>query len=134
MKSLILLLVALAVSPCFARNDFWLGCDYAVSLRFSATDLGNINAPRPKKVAAPEFPADLMMNASVGGTVVLEYVVEASGAVTSLRVVESSAGPFEAAAKAAARDWSFEPAVDLKSGKPTVATMRCVIRFVVEDR
>lgn len=134
MRSLILLLlVTLAVPPCVARNDFWLGCDYTVGLRFSANDLGRINAPRPKKVALPAFPAD-MMTASVGGTVVLEYLVEENGAVASLHIVEASARLFETVSVAAARNWSFEPAVDLKTGRPTAATMRCTIRFVVDDR
>jgi TonB family protein len=112
-----------------ARNDFWLGFRYSVSISFGAADLGKKNAPYPKSTPLPEYPSE-MINAAVGGEVLLDYTVNPDGTVSALAVVGASAEEFRMSAMDAVRAWRFNPAIDWASGKPTSARMRCKVLFV----
>jgi TonB family protein len=129
---LVLVLMAASSVSVLARNDFWIGNRYSVSLSFGAADLGKKNAPTPKSVPLPEYPAE-MIRASIIGEVTLDYTVAADGRVSEVTVVKASREEFQKAAFAAARTWFFNPAVDLASSKPAPDRMRCKVRFSMTE-
>lgn len=71
------------------------------------TDVGRPSdaVPAPTSTIQPPYPA----NAHVGGVVLLEVLVAATGAVENARVVRS-APPFDDAAQKTVRLWKFSPA------------------------
>jgi len=133
MKSYLLLAVMLASSiTSIARNDFWIGNRYSVSLSFGAAELGKKNAPTPKSVPLPEYPAE-MIRAAVGGEVTFDYTVAPDGRVLEVTIVEASAEEFQRSISAVALAWVFNPAIDLSSGRPVTARMRCKVRFTITE-
>lgn len=78
-----------------------------------------------KQVEAP-FPPD-MLDAGVGGTVVMEVDIGADGQVLDVRVVQSAGEAFDAAALAAVRQYEFTPAeVD---GQPAAVRIQYAYEF-----
>ena len=57
---------------------------------------------------APTYPA-AMAAAGIEGTVVVSFVVDATGQVRDAKAVESSRPEFEAAAVTAVEKWQFDP-------------------------
>ena len=64
--------------------------------------------PRALAQIPPRYPAEARMK-GLSGEVVVEFNVDESGNVSSVRVVRSSSREFDAAALAAVRKWRFEP-------------------------
>jgi len=81
---------------------------------------------RIKKDARPSYP-DALRRDRINGLVSVEILIEATGRVSTARVVSSSDARFEADAVACARQWQFEPA--LKDGKPHQALATLVLEF-----
>lgn len=65
-------------------------------------------APRPTTRLAPVYP-HAMRAANIEGSVVVSFVVDATGKVQGAEVVNSSRPEFEAAAIAAVENWQFDP-------------------------
>ncbi len=87
--------------------------------------------PKPKIHSAmqPVYPAALAAKGEVGG-VILELVVDASGKVTSLQVLRSSAPEFAAATEAAVKQWVFAPAE--LNGAPVESRFRMAVSFITD--
>lgn len=66
------------------------------------------NTPRTKLSVSPLYPYEAR-NAGLDGEVLVEFVVDETGAVTSPRVVRSSSRLFEEPALRAVAKWKFEP-------------------------
>ncbi|UNK58082.1 TonB family protein [Pseudoxanthomonas daejeonensis] len=80
-----------------------------------------------ERLPAPRYPEDAA-RAYINGKVLLRVAVDAEGRVTDVQVEESTpAGVFDAAAIEAARQWTFEPA--LQGGKPVAGQVRVPITF-----
>jgi TonB family protein len=134
MKHAILLsIVILTAVAGFARNDFWIGCRYSVSLTFGADDLGKKNAPTPKVTPPPEYPSG-MIQPRIEGEVTVDYTVDLAGRLSDVTIVKASAEEFRKSVSAVVSTWAFNPAIDTTTGKPVPARMRCKIRFsIVEE-
>jgi protein TonB len=85
----------------------------------------------PRKVvdARPIYP-DIARNARVEGTVILEAVVDTSGAVTQLRVVRS-VPLLDQAALDAVRQWRYTPS--LYGGRPVSVLLTITMRFTLNQ-
>ena len=83
--------------------------------------------PEVQTRVSPELPASLQ---GVSGFATIVFDIDARGQITSVAVKEASHEDFKAAALAAARQWTFKPA--LRAGEPTNA--RVVIPFVFGKR
>jgi RNA polymerase sigma factor (sigma-70 family) len=64
--------------------------------------------PRVLSQTRPEYPAD-MLNAGIGGEVLVDLVVDKDGAVQNAHALSSSDSAFEAAAVKAVSQWAFQP-------------------------
>jgi periplasmic protein TonB len=85
----------------------------------------------PRKVvdARPIYP-DIARNAHVEGTVILEAVVDTSGAVTELRVVRSIP-LLDQAALEAVRRWRYTPS--MYGGRPVSVLLTITMRFTLNQ-
>lgn len=84
--------------------------------------------PDPRN-ARPRYP-DLLLQAGVGGTVRVKFVVDTTGRVApgaGFQVLASSHDIFTFAVRQAVRGWSFEPG--LKSGRPVMVWFEQVFDF-----
>jgi TonB family protein len=82
-------------------------------------------------LAAPPYPRDARSR-GWQGRVVLVLGIGADGNVTSVEVAETSGhDDLDDAARAAARDWTFAPA--LRDGEPVAGTLRVPVRFELTD-
>ncbi len=79
----------------------------------------------PVRITDPEYPA-AARERGVRGTVLVEFVIDVSGRVSSARVLES-VPELDAAALDCVRSWRFKPA--LRAGKPVETTARTSVRF-----
>ena len=133
MKHCWLFLLALALPTVgSARNDFWLGSRYSVALSFGAANLEKTNAPTPKVMPFPEYPAE-MIRAGILGEVIFDYTVTSEGRISELVIVKASANEFKTSVSAVAQTWRFNPAIDLASNQPVSVRMRCKVRFFITD-
>jgi protein TonB len=82
--------------------------------------------PRVIFQVQPPYPPE-MRGKKVEGTVTVIFVVDATGKVTSPKVVKSSHPAFERPALDAVRQWKFEPG--LRAGQRVGSRMRIPIRF-----
>jgi RNA polymerase sigma factor (sigma-70 family) len=72
-------------------------------------DIANLDArPKPATMLTPVYPHD-MAAARIEGSVVVSFVVDATGKVRDAQAVKSSRPEFEAAAVAAVENWQFDP-------------------------
>lgn len=74
----------------------------------------------------PAYPAEAIA-AKSEGRVLVEFVVEADGSVSRVKVKQSSDPRFDEAALAAVRQWKFKPGVDEKL--PVAMAMVCPVEF-----
>ena len=88
-------------------------------------DPGYDLAPVPVRITDPEYPA-AARERGVRGTVLIEFVIDVSGRVSSARVLQS-VPELDAAALACVESWLFKPA--LRAGKPVETTARAPLRF-----
>ena len=91
---------------------------------------GGIQAPRKTVDVAPIYPA-LARLTRVDGVVILEAVIDARGAVESVRVLRSIQ-LLDQAAVDAVRQWRFTPA--LLSGEAVPVVMTVTVKFTLQDR
>jgi protein TonB len=82
--------------------------------------------PKLKSKVQPAYP-DRAREAKVEGSVRIEVQVDASGRVTSARVVNGLGHGLDEAALSAARQWTFEPAT--RCGKPIAASAAGPVSF-----
>jgi RNA polymerase sigma factor (sigma-70 family) len=85
--------------------------------------------PKPKFQAPPIYPADLRKS-EVGGTVVVDFVVNDKGEVQNAFALRSTQREFEASAIEAVSRWKFEPGQ--KEGLPVNARMQMPIVYTLE--
>ncbi|HYC72857.1 MAG TPA: TonB family protein [Opitutaceae bacterium] len=86
--------------------------------------------PRPLSRAAPSYPA-AQQRAGVTGSVTVEFVVDAHGAVQHARVVSATHRAFEGPALAAVRTWTFQ--AGQKGGRPVAVRLQVPIQFQLAD-
>jgi protein TonB len=82
--------------------------------------------PRCVFQASPVYPAEMRGRKFTGAVIVL-FIVDAAGKVTSQRVEKSSHQAFDRPAMEAVKQWRFEPGV--KGGQRVACRMRVSIRF-----
>lgn len=78
----------------------------------------------------PAYPPELRQ-AKLEGEVLVTFVVDATGAVSSAKVKTSTDPRFEAAALAAVRAWTFDPA--LERGEKVARAMEVPVWFRLND-
>jgi RNA polymerase sigma factor (sigma-70 family) len=86
--------------------------------------------PQATARVAPKYPVELR-KAGITGEVLVEFVVDASGAVTDAYAVTSTHEDFEAEAIAGVKQWKF--AAGLKGGKPVNTRMQQKIAFSLNE-
>ena len=92
---------------------------------------GNIKQPTKTKSVAPVYPESLRAS-GLEGTVKLDVLIDVSGKVTSVRVVNSLVHPaFADAAATAVRQWEFTPT--LLNGTPVEVAMTVLMSFSLTD-
>ena len=91
---------------------------------------GGMQAPRKVTHVDPGYPR-VAQAAHVEGTVILEAIIDASGAVTSVRVLRSIP-LLDQAAVDAVRGWKFTPT--LLNGVPVPIALTVTVRFTLTDR
>ena len=84
--------------------------------------------PRPSQQATPKYPAEFR-KAGTAGEAVLEFVVDADGAVQGAVAVKSTHREFELAALEAVKQWKFEPGE--KGGQRVQTRMQVPIKFTM---
>ncbi len=89
---------------------------------------GGMQAPRKIVDMAPEYPA-LARSAHAYGVVILEAVIDAQGAVTSVRVLRSIP-LLDKAAVEAVQQWRFTPA--RLNNEPVPVVMTVTVNFMLE--
>jgi len=90
-----------------------------------------VTAPVLVKEAKPQYTADAM-RARVEGTVTLECVVQADGAIGEVRVAKALHPGLDQEAIKAVKQWRFEPG--LKDGKPVAVRVTLEISFTLRDK
>ena len=85
---------------------------------------------RKISVVAPVYP-EVARQAGEEGTVVVEAVVDATGAVAGTAVVRGRSPELDAAARAALEKWRFEPA--RRGGVTVESSVRVRIKFALEE-
>jgi TonB family protein len=79
----------------------------------------------------PEYP-DRALNDRVGGSVVVQYVVDKKGYTKDIKITQSTPpGTFDRAATDAIRQWRYRPAQ--YNGRPVEVPVRTMIRFVLPN-
>ena len=83
------------------------------------------------RLSPPAYPANARSR-GWEGRVVLDLTIDECGRVTSVEVVETSGRPaLDDAARDAAPNWTFAPA--LRDGSPVAGTLRVPVRFALTD-
>ena len=91
---------------------------------FSAADIDQ--QPRVMIQTSPVYPGELR-GKKLEGEVMLIFIVDDAGRVTSPKVVKSTHQAFEKPALDAVKQWKFEPG--LKAGKRVSTRMKCPVKF-----
>lgn len=87
-------------------------------------------APKPVERVAPEYPSRARSK-SIEGSVTLSVLVDESGAVRDVQVLEADPpGVFDDAARTAVQGWRFEPG--LYQGRAVPVRVQQVMRFALE--
>ncbi|HTH46832.1 MAG TPA: TonB family protein [Candidatus Limnocylindria bacterium] len=87
-------------------------------------------APRVVAQTAPHYPRE-MQNLAISAEVVVEFIVDTTGAVQSARIVSSTHPGFDRAALDGVRRWKFRPG--LKDGRKVNTRMLQPIRFSLDE-
>ncbi|HEU5078557.1 MAG TPA: TonB family protein [Opitutaceae bacterium] len=84
--------------------------------------------PSPKTQAAPRYPEEMRFT-QTSGEVTVNFIVDKSGAVSDVRIVDSTHKGFEGPATKAVGLWTFEPG--LKAGRPVATRVTVPIVFTI---
>ena len=98
--------------------------DQKMEEAFSAADIDQ--QPRVMMQTSPVYPSELR-GKKLEGEVMLIFIVDDAGRVTSPKVEKSTHQAFEKPALDAVKQWKFEPG--LKAGKRVSTRMRCPVKF-----
>ncbi|WP_455947308.1 M56 family metallopeptidase [Lelliottia jeotgali] len=83
------------------------------------------------KMPPPSYPK-IAFEQSIVGKVVVRVDVDAEGKATNVRVLEATpAGVFDEATVAAAKQWTFEPAI--RNGKAVASALKIPVTFAMDD-
>ena len=106
----------------------WRGPSHALEMNASgAYEVGhNVKAPQVIKRVEPAYPLEARMN-GVKGLVVLQVLIDKTGAVRQIVVRKEFASGLSEAAVDAVRQWRFQPAT--LDGKPVDVVLNLTINF-----
>lgn len=82
-------------------------------------------APRPIKITRPQYPQEAFVK-KIEGTVIVEILIDSTGAVVRARVIQSIPA-LDAAALQTVREWRFSPAI--KNGRPVSTIAQAPVTF-----
>ncbi|MEN5222183.1 TonB family protein [Stenotrophomonas sp. TWI602] len=83
------------------------------------------------KMPPPSYPK-IAFEQSIVGKVVVRVDVDAEGKATNVRVLEATpAGVFDEATVAAAKQWTFEPAI--RNGKAVASALKIPVTYAMDD-
>ncbi|MDQ1061634.1 TonB family protein [Stenotrophomonas sp. SORGH_AS_0282] len=106
----------------------------AEPFQFAQEDAAKAGLERPvtiDRMPPPSYPASAFEN-NQSGEVVLRVEVDAQGRVSDVRVLSATnPGVFDAASIAAARQWTYRPA--MKDGKAVAAAVRIPVNFAMTE-
>lgn len=106
----------------------------AEPFQFAQEDAAKAGLERPvtiNRMPPPSYPASAFEN-NQSGEVVLRVGVDAQGRVSDVRVLSATnPGVFDAASIAAARQWTYHPA--MKDGKAVAAAVRIPVNFAMTE-
>jgi TonB family protein len=104
----------------------------AAPLRVDIGKMGpDSQQPRVISQARPQYPVELR-NAGIGGTAVVDFIVDVNGRVQNARVVDVSNVEFGPAALAAIVQWQFTPG--LIHGHPVEVHMQIPVVFSIDGK
>ena len=110
--------------------------DHSSEMLQMASELGFAldydDAPKPKRIVKPEYPKQALQ-ACLEGTVVVLIGIDATGAVSATKVVESIEGLDEAAI-ACVKTWRFKPARKRGKAVGSVASAPLVFRIYDDSK
>lgn len=86
--------------------------------------------PQPIEQRGPEYPVELKFK-GVTGDVVVDFVVNAKGRVSSVRIVRAVHPALAESAANAVWAWRFSPAI--KGGVPVAVSVRTTLNFDLID-
>ncbi len=92
---------------------------------------GDIKAPELIQQVQPQYPP-VALQARLGGSVIVEAVVDEQGRVVKTTIVKSTAGFFEGAALKAVREWRYRPMV--LDGQPVSFILNVTVDFRIGGR
>jgi protein TonB len=98
--------------------------DQKMEEAFNAADIDQ--QPRVMMQTSPVYPSELR-GKKIEGDVVLIFIVDDAGRVSSPKVLKSTHAAFDKPALDAVKQWKFEPG--LKAGKRVSTRMRCSVKF-----
>jgi periplasmic protein TonB len=81
--------------------------------------------PRPIKITRPQYPQEAFVK-KIEGEVIVEILIDSTGAVVRARVIQSIPA-LDAAAVQTVKEWRFAPAV--KNGRPVSTIANAPVRF-----
>ena len=81
--------------------------------------------PKPIKMARPQYPNEAFVK-KIEGTVIIEILIDATGRVFPVRVIQSIPA-LDQAAKETVKQWIFSPAV--KNGKAVATIANAPVSF-----
>lgn len=92
--------------------------------------IGGVSAPVILVRVQPQYPP-LLVRTGQPGRVMLECIIDESGGITSVRVVQSSHPLFEQSAIRAVKQWKFRPGTS--RGKPVATIFQFTVTFTVNS-
>lgn len=82
-------------------------------------------APKPIKITRPQYPQEAFVK-KIEGEVIVEILIDSTGAVVRARVIQSIPA-LDAAAIQTVKEWRFSPAI--KNGHPVATIANAPVRF-----
>jgi periplasmic protein TonB len=98
----------------------------------AGTEQGSGKEPKLVHKVAPQYPPDAKKE-GVEGTVSLEATIAKDGSVSETRVKQDADARLVSAARAAVKQWRYEPVRDA-GGKAVDATITVTVRFALQKK
>jgi protein TonB len=103
----------------------------AIEKPLPVSDPAVVTQPQLIEKVNPTYPEDAR-NAKVSGIVVLEAVIDKTGAVGDIKTIKEPDASLGKAAVDAVKQWRYKPA-RLKNGDPVAVVMTVTVAFKLKD-
>jgi TonB family protein len=130
MKKLILIVGLLLAASGYTHDELFPACPSPHPAHPETTE-ETIKPPKAMYKEAPDYPTRALAKRKEG-SVILEYTVNTEGRVVNETVIGSTSKSFTIAAKKAAKNFLYEPAIDTKTNLPIEYQLKHKITFELE--